>query len=275
MPGEEKQYHIYRELLEAFAPLPVTIRTLDVGGDKALPYLVSEEPNPALGLRGIRLCLAHPEMFHMQLRAMLRANAGLGNLRLLLPMVTLPGELDDARTLVGRAHESLLEVGLASTLPPVGFMLEVPAAVFRIEQLAARADFIAIGTNDLSQYILAADRTNDNVNTLCDPLTPAVLAALDIALAGARKQTVPVSVCGEMAGDPLGALLLMGAGIDTLSMTPGGLPRIKRIVRRFGTDEAHHLWRQALNCDSALQVRDLLSEVVVAKGLGGLIQPGQ
>ena len=275
LPGEGTQYAIYHELLEAFAPRPVTMRTLDAGGDKALPYLPFWEPNPALGLRGIRLCLAHPEIFHTQLRALLRANTGLDNLRLLLPMVTLPAELEEARALIARAHESLLEEGLPAALPPVGIMLEVPAAVFRIDELAAAADFISIGTNDLTQYILAADRTNSDVGTMCDPLTPAVLTAVEVSVVGARKQGVPVSVCGEMAGDPLGALLLLGAGVDRLSMATGSIPRVKRIIRSFSTDEALALWKSALCCNSAQQVRGVLTEALEDKGLGGLIRPGR
>ena len=186
LPGERAQYEIYRELLEAFAPQPVTIRTLDAGGDKALPYLPLPEADSALGLRGIRLCLAHPEIFLIQLRALLRANAGLDNLRLLLPMVTLASEVEEARALLERAHASLLEEDQPAALPPLGIMLEVPAAVFGIEELAAAADFVSVGTNDLTQYVLAADRTNAHLATLCDPMTPAVLAAIGMAANGAR-----------------------------------------------------------------------------------------
>ena len=169
-----------------------------------------------MGLRGIRLSLEHPEIFLTQLRALLRANAGVGNLRLLLPMVTLPAELRETRSLIEQAHAGLLQDGHATEVPPVGIMLEVPAAVFRIEELAATADFVSIGTNDLTQYVLAADRGNAHVEAMCDALSPAVLAALGLAVKGARKQGVPVSVCGEMAGDPLGAVLLVGLGVEGL-----------------------------------------------------------
>lgn len=275
IPGEDTQYAIYRELLEAFAPRLVTMRALDAGGDKALPYLSLSETNPALGLRGIRLCLAHPEIFLTQLRALLRANAGLGNLRLMLPMVTLPSELEETQALIGRAHAGLIEEGRTSALPPVGIMLEVPAAVFRIDELAAAADFVSIGTNDLTQYVLAADRVNAGVQSMCDPLSPAVLEALGMATAGARRQGVPVSVCGEMAGDPLGSLLLLGLGVDALSMTPASIPRVKRIIREFSIGEAENLWEKALGCHSAQQVRAVLTEALERKGLGSPVRSGK
>jgi phosphotransferase system enzyme I (PtsP) len=277
LPGESAQYDIYRELLEAFAPQPVTMRTLDAGGDKALPYLPLPEANPALGLRGIRLCLEHPEIFLIQLRALLRANAGLDNLRLLLPMVTLASEVEEARALLARAHASLLEEGQPAALPPVGIMLEVPAAVFGIEELVAGADFVSVGTNDLTQYVLAADRTNAHVETLCDPMTPAVLAAIGMAANGARtgKRDLAVSVCGELAGDPLGALLLLGLGVDALSMAPGNIPRVKSVIRSFSGNQARELWELALKQDGAEQVRKMLTEALEQKGLGGLIRPGK
>jgi len=275
LPGEETQYRAYRELLEAFAPRPVTMRTLDAGGDKALPYLPLAEANPALGLRGIRLCLEHPEIFLTQLRALLRANAGLGNLRLLLPMVTLPAELRETRALVAQAQDGLREEGRAAQVPPLGIMLEVPAAVLRIEELAAAADFVSVGTNDLAQYLLAADRDNPHVEAMCDPFAPAVLEALDLAMKGARKQRVSISVCGEMAGDPRGALLLLGLGIDALSMTSGSIPRIKQVIRSFTRVQAHVLWEQALRQQSSRQVRDLLTNAMEKGGLGNLVRPGK
>lgn len=274
-PGEDLQYHVYRELLEAFAPRPVTMRTLDAGGDKTLPYLPLAELNPALGLRGVRLSLEHPEIFLTQLRALLRANAGVGNLRLLLPMVTLPAELRETRLLIEQARASLLQDGQAAEAPPVGIMLEVPAAVFRIEELAAAADFVSIGTNDLTQYVLAADRGNVHVEAMCDALAPAVLAALALATKGARKQGVPVSVCGEMAGDPLGALLLLGLGVDALSMASGSIPRIKRVIRTFTRVQAQVLWERALRQESARQVRKMLVEAMERGGLGSLVRPGK
>ncbi|MEA3273862.1 MAG: phosphoenolpyruvate--protein phosphotransferase [Pseudomonadota bacterium] len=274
IPDEDTQYNIYRELLETFAPHPVNIRTLDAGGDKPLPYLPQAESNPALGQRGIRLCLAHPEMFLSQLRALLRANAGLGNLRLMLPMVTLGAEIRETRELIDRAHRDLEIAGRPSMLPPVGIMVEVPAAVLRIDALAAQAAFVSIGTNDLTQYILAADRTNAALGSLCDPLTPAVLTAIGMAAEGAARQGIPVGVCGELAGDTLGALLLLGLGVDSLSLSAGGIPRVKHLIRAFSRGAARDLWKQALALDSAGGVRAMLTDVLEARWLGGLIRPG-
>jgi len=275
LPGEEAQLAIYRELLEAFAPAPVTIRTLDAGSDKALPYLPAHETNPALGQRGIRLSLEYAGMFLVQLRAVLRANAGLGNLRLLLPMVTLPAELDEAKELIGQAIDDLRSGGISVPSPPIGVMLEVPAAVFRAAELAERADFVSIGSNDLTQYILAADRTNPHVTTLCDPMSPAVLEAIGMAVERAHTRNVPVGVCGEIAGDPLAALLLVGLGVDELSMSPRSIPRVKQVIRRFDTAQAHELWQRALACSDGARVRALLADALDAAGLGGLVRAGK
>jgi phosphotransferase system enzyme I (PtsP) len=270
LPGEDTQYAIYRELLAAFHPLPVTIRTLDAGGDKVLPYLHFLEDNPALGQRGIRLCLQHPEIFLSQLRALLRANAGLGNLRLLLPMLTLTSELKEARVHIQRARASLKEDGQPVRLPPLGIMVEVPAAVFRIDELAAQADFVSVGTNDLTQYLLATDRGNPYVAKMCDPLTPAVLDAIGMVAEGARRRGIAVSVGGELAGDPSGALLLLGLGVDALSMTPGSIGRVKQVVRTFSAREAGDLWRDALKAESADRVREMLEQALGEKGIGSL-----
>jgi phosphotransferase system enzyme I (PtsP) len=273
-PGEEAQTAIYRELLEAFAPHPVTIRTLDAGGDKPLPYLSQSEPNPALGQRGIRLLLANPKIFLVQLRALLRANAGLGNLRLLLPMVTLPAEVHAARCLIDQAYREVSDAVTECVRPSVGIMVEVPAAALRIDAMAGLADFVSIGTNDLTQFVLAADRTNPSLDALCDPLTPAVLRMIALAVQGARQLGMPVSVCGEMAGDPLGALLLLGLGVDSLSVSAIAMPRTRRLIRAWSSREAKRLWVQALALDSAEAVRALLVQAIADKvGPMGQIAP--
>jgi phosphotransferase system enzyme I (PtsP) len=273
--GEDAQYAIYSELLGAFHPLPVTIRALDAGGDKVLPYLRLSEDNPALGQRGIRLCLDHPEIFLTQLRALLRANAKCGNLRLLLPMVTLVSELRETRRLIEQVCADLKEEGRRATRPPLGIMVEVPAAVFRIDELAGEVDFISIGTNDLTQYVLAADRTSSQVGEMCDPFTPAVLEAIRTSVEGARKRGVAVSVCGELAGDPLGALLMLGLGVDALSMAPGSILRVKQVIRGFSTGLARELWERSFQEDSARGVRAMLTQALENKGLGGLVRPGK
>jgi len=273
--GEDAQCEIYSELLGAFHPLPVTIRALDAGGDKVLPYLRLSENNPALGQRGIRLCLEHPDIFLIQLRALLRANARYGNLRLLLPMVTLVSELRETQRLIEQVYVDLQEEGRRVARPPLGIMVEVPAAVFRIDELAVEVDFISIGTNDLTQYVLAADRTSSQVGEMCDPLTPAVLAAIGFAAEGARRRGVAVSVCGELAGDPLGALLMLGLGVDALSMAPGSILRVKQVIRGFSARLARELWERSLQEDSARGVRSILIQALENEGIGGLLRPGK
>ncbi len=171
---------------QAFAPRPVTIRTLDVGGDKALPYFPVVEANPFLGWRGIRITLDHPEIFLTQVRAMLRADIGLGNLQLLLPMITTVGEVDDALLLIHRARNELLDEGFPVSLPPVGVMIQVPAAVYQTRALARRVQFLSVGTNDLTQYLLPVHRNNPHVARLYSELHPAVLRALVDIMEGAR-----------------------------------------------------------------------------------------
>jgi phosphotransferase system enzyme I (PtsP) len=273
--GEDAQHAIYSELLGSFHPLSVTIRALDVGGDKILPYLRLSEQNPALGHRGIRLCLEHPEIFLIQLRALLRANAEYDNLRLLLPMVTLVSELRETRRLIDEVYAQLPEEWKPPERPPLGIMVEVPAVVFRIDELVAEVDFISIGTNDLTQYVLAADRTSSKVGEMCDPLTPAVLEAIRTAVEGARKRGIAVSVCGELAGDPLGALLMLGLGVGALSMAPGSILRVKQVIRRFSAGLARELWERSLQEDSAQGVRAILTQALENEGLGGLIRPGK
>jgi phosphotransferase system enzyme I (PtsP) len=228
-PGESVQVANYQKVLNAFHPRPVTIRTLDIGGDKPLPYFPVEESNPFLGWRGIRISLDHPEIFLTQVRAILRAAIGLNNARLLLPMISHVQEVDDALLLIHRAHDELIDEGFAVTMPRVGVMIEVPAAVYQVEALARRIDFISVGTNDLTQYLLAVDRNNPHVAKLYDEFHPAVLRALVQIQAGARVHGKEVSICGEMAGDPLAAPLLLGMGVHSLSMGAGSLLRVKRV----------------------------------------------
>ncbi|TCT21998.1 phosphoenolpyruvate--protein phosphotransferase [Thiobaca trueperi] len=274
-PGESAQMANYRHVLEIFAPRPVTIRTLDIGGDKPLPYFPMHEANPFLGWRGIRITLDHPEIFLTQVRAILRASIGLDNLRLLLPMITTLNEVDDALLLIHRAHDELLEEGYQVKMPPVGVMIEVPAAVYQAEALARRVDFLSVGTNDLTQYLLAVDRNNPHVAKLYDEFHPAILRALLQILTGARVHGREVSVCGEMAGDPLATFLLLGMGVHSLSMGAGSLPRIKRVIRSISRARAREVLKVALQCEDAEAVRRLLLEALEAVGLGALVRPGR
>ncbi|WP_295440675.1 phosphoenolpyruvate--protein phosphotransferase [uncultured Thiodictyon sp.] len=273
-PGEVAQMANYRKVLEMFAPRPVTIRTLDIGGDKPLPYFPMHEANPFLGWRGIRITLDHPEIFLTQVRAILRASVGLDNLRILFPMVSTVTELDEALILLRRAHDELLEDGYQVRMPATGVMIEVPAAVYQAEALARRVDFLSIGTNDLTQYLLAVDRNNSHVAKLYDELHPAVLRALSQTLVGALVHGREVSVCGEMAGDPLAVILLVGLGVHSLSMGAHSLPRVKRVIRSISRARAREVLKAALQCEDAAAVRRLLVNTLETLGLGGLVRPG-
>jgi phosphotransferase system enzyme I (PtsP) len=268
-PVEDEQYEVYRQLLQAFTPMPVTIRTLDVGGDKILPYFPMEEDNPFLGCRGIRFSLEHPEILMIQLRAMLRANAGLGNLQVLFPMVARIGELDEALALLVRAHRELLEEGQETAMPPTGVMIEVPSAVFLTKALAERVDFVSVGSNDLAQYILAVDRNNEQVATPYDSLHPAVLDAMHKITLGAHERSRRVTVCGELAGNPAGALVLLGMGVDAFSVSPASLSRVKLVIRAFTVEQARTLLETALETEDELSVHRLLNAALEEAGVPG------
>jgi phosphotransferase system enzyme I (PtsP) len=274
-PGEEDQYAVYRQVLESFAPMPVTVRTLDVGGDKALPYFPIEEDNPFLGWRGIRICLDHPEIFLAQIRAMLRASVGLNNLKVLLPMISNIGEVDDAVTLVRRAKAELQEEGFDVHMPEIGVMIEVPSAVYQVSQIAARVDYFSIGTNDLTQYLLAVDRNNARVADLYDSLHPSVILAVRQVVDGAHKRGKPVSVCGEMAGDPAAAVVLLGLGVDSLSMSASSLLRVKWVIRTVSQADAKAVTRQLLKLEDPAAVRRKLTTFLEERGLGSLLRPGK
>ena len=274
-PGEEEQRRTYRQVLEAFAPAPVTVRTLDIGGDKMLSYFPVEEDNPFLGWRGIRISLDHPEIFLTQVRAILRASAGLNNLQLLLPMVSRVGEIDSALGLIRRAHEELLDEGQELVYPKIGVMIEVPSAVYQIPVMATRVDFFSIGSNDLTQYLLAVDRNNSQVAELYDALHPSVLRAIQHVIEQAHDVERSVSVCGEMAGDPVAALLLLGMGVDSLSMSAASLLRVKWVVRSFTQAQAQELLDEVWELEEGGAVRALVRASLEAAGLGGLVHAGR
>jgi len=274
-PGEAEQKRIYRQVLKVFSPRPVTLRTLDVGGDKALPYFPIEEDNPFLGWRGIRITLDHRDIFLTQIRAMLKAASGLDNLYILLPMISDLSELDEAILLIDQAFTELQEEGEEVSWPKIGAMIEVPSAVYQAEEIAQRVDFMSIGTNDLTQYLLAVDRNNARVAKLYDTLHPSVLRAISQVVEAGHKYGRPVGVCGEMAGDPAAAILLLGMGIDSLSMTVAGLPRIKWVIRSFSQRDARVMLTRALQFSSAKATRKFLHSALESAGLGGLIRAGK
>lgn len=281
-PCEDEQYAIYREMLQQFAPRPVIMRTLDIGGDKALPYFPIIETNPFLGWRGIRVSLDHPEIFMTQLRAMLRANAGLGNLQIMFPMVTTVDELDEAMRLLERALRELAEEGpkegqeaVRPQRPPLGVMIEVPAAAHQAERFARKVDFLSIGTNDLTQYLLAVDRSNARVARLYDSLHPTVLHSIRDIIERGHRCGRPVGLCGEMAEDPAAVPLLLAMGIDHLTAAASGLNRIKRVIRGFARQHAQALLDEALELDNPAAIRRLMHDALDRAGLRSAIWPGR
>ncbi len=272
-PGEQEQTRLYREQLEGFAPLPVVMRTLDIGGDKDLPYFPIDEANPFLGWRGMRVTLDHPEVLIVQLRAMLKASQGLNNLHVLLPMITNVAEVDEALGLLERAIVELGEEGVAVTRPRVGAMIEVPATLYQMDALAKRVDFFSVGSNDLTQYLLAVDRNNPRVSDLYDPLHPALLTALDKLARDARRLERPISLCGELAGDPAGALLLMGMGFAGLSMNAPSLPKVRAAIRRVALDDAKTLLAEVMEKDTPEEVRRHLQSRMSGWQLAHLLPP--
>ena len=274
-PGEVEQLEIYRQALEAFAPRPVVLRTLDVGGDKALPYFPIQEDNPFLGWRGIRITLDHPEIFLVQVRAMMRASVGLNNLNILLPMICDVSELHDALALIHQSYGELLEDGVDVVMPKVGVMIEVPSAVYQAGSLSRRVDFLSIGTNDLTQYLLAVDRNNPRVADLYDSLHPAVIRAMLQVVESARVHNKPVSVCGEMAGDPAAAILLVGMGIHSLSMNVSSLARVKWVIRNMTQDRAMEILSEVLMMEDVHSIRSYLNNTLEIAGMGGLVRAGK
>ena len=270
-PSEDEQYQLYREMLAAFAPWPVVMRTLDIGGDKTLPYFAIVENNPFLGWRGMRFTLDHPDIFLTQLRALLRANIGLDNLRILFPMITTVEEVDEALRLLARAERELREDGHAVAHPPVGVMIEVPSAAWQTEQLARRVDFLSVGTNDLTQYLLAVDRDNPRVANLYDSLHPAMLKTIAHIIEHSHRAGRPVNLGGEMASDPGAAVLLLGMGVDGLNPSAVSVPRVKWAIRGFTRDAARELARRALELDTVRQIRRLLDDALRRAGLGEIV----
>lgn len=256
---EDAQYRVYRRLLEAMQGGRVTVRTFDVS-ESQLGLSTPGEPSRApLGLRGLRLSLSFDEVFQAQLRALLRAAAH-GSLRIMFPFVTGVEELRAARTAVAQAAAALRDRGIAVPDVPLGIMIEVPSAALTIDLLAAEADFVSIGTNDLIQYTLAVDRTDDRVSRMYEPLHPAILRVLRQVAKGAGRRGVPVSVCGEMAADPVLLPLLTGLGLREFSMTPAAIPVAKQVVRGIRIADTLRLASRALKAATAADVEKVLAD---------------
>ncbi|AIR63759.1 phosphoenolpyruvate--protein phosphotransferase [Cedecea neteri] len=275
-PSEEEQVAQYQGMLQMFNDKPVTLRTLDVGADKQLPYMPISEENPCLGWRGIRITLDQPEIFLIQVRAMLRANAATGNLSILLPMITSIDEIDDARRLIDRAGREV-EEELGYQLPKfrLGVMVEVPSMVFMMGHLAGRIDFISVGTNDLTQYLLAVDRNNTRVANLYDSLHPAMLRTLNLIAREAERYDIDLCLCGEMAGDPMCVAILVGMGYRHLSMNGRSVARIKYLLRHIQLEEAEVLAQRTLEAQMATEVRHQVAAFMERRGMGGLIRGGR
>jgi phosphotransferase system enzyme I (PtsP) len=267
-PSEDEQEQLYEGVAEAMAPRPVTIRTLDLGGDKVIPDLaVSQEQNPQLGWRSIRISLSDQESFRAQLRAILRASAQ-RNVRLLIPMISAVGELLEVRALVEETKEELTRRGVCFDPDlPIGVMIEIPSAALISEPLARECDFFSIGTNDLTQYTLAVDRGNEKVAHLYSPFHPAVLTLIDRAVRGATRAGIPVSVCGEMANNPLAVPLLVGLGIGELSGVASAVPVVKEIVRSLEMGKVTDDARRALEAGSVAEVEAIAAERLRSSGL--------
>ncbi len=263
LPEEEELFEDYRKVVAALAPRLVTIRTLDIGGDKFLPRSdYSPEMNPALGLRAIRFCLKERAIFRTQLRAILRASA-FGPVRVMFPLISSVGEVREARRLIEEVKEELTRDGLPfDPNLPVGAMIEVPAAVTLCQMLAREVDFFSIGTNDLIQYALAIDRGNKQVAAMYQPLHPAVLRMVLQVVTVAGVAGVPVAMCGEMAGDPLHLPILLGLGVSELSMNPLAIPVVKRVIRMVPLAEAQAMAGEVLQMVSVEEINEFATRVM-------------
>jgi phosphotransferase system enzyme I (PtsI) len=262
LPSEEEHYENYRRILEALAPRPVTIRTFDLGGDKLPAGMRSHADNPALGLRAIRYCLRQPDLFRPQLRALLRASVH-GKLKIMFPMISGVAELRAAKRALADVREELKREGVETREVPVGIMVELPSAAMIADRLASECDFFSIGTNDLIQYTIGIDRQNKDVAYLYKPLHLAVLRMLKGICDAGRAAGIPVSMCGEMAGEPVNALVLLGLGVSELSMNGPSIPLVKRVVRAARASDGRTLVDRLLSLTTADDIeREVRAEMV-------------
>ncbi len=263
LPTEEEQYQAYKAILEVFGKHPVVLRTLDVGGDKEIPYLnLDKEMNPFLGERALRLCLNRPDIFKPQLRAALRAGVG-HNLKIMFPMVATLCCVRSAMVVVNECKAEMKKEGIPfADDAEIGIMVEIPSAAVIADQLAKEVDFFSIGTNDLSQYTMAADRTNPKVAELSNAFQPAVLRLIKMVIDAAHAEHKWVGMCGELAGEPLAAPILVGLGLDEFSMSPPFIPLVKQIIRNLDAEEMIDLAKGALQLESPDDVKDFVKKEV-------------
>ncbi|QLE51982.1 phosphoenolpyruvate--protein phosphotransferase [Nostoc sp. C057] len=264
-PTEEEQLEVYQAIAQVLDNRPLIIRTLDVGGDKPLPYLRVgfPEANPFLGWRGIRFCLDHLDLFKTQLRAILRASVG-HQIKIMLPMIATVTEVRAAKVILGEVQAELNQAGIPfDAAMKVGIMVEVPSAVAIADQLAAEVDFFSIGTNDLSQYVMASDRTNPRVANLVDALHPAVLRMVQQTIKAAHTAGISVGLCGELAADTVATPILLGLGLDELSVNPQSIPGVKQAIARLSIVESEAIAASALQQDSAVHVREIISTSII------------
>lgn len=273
LPTEEEHLELYRKLAETLAPAPVVIRTFDLGGKKlAREVIGSKEDNPVLGLRGLRLCMKHRDMFTTQLRALLRASV-FGDIRIMFPLVSGVQELRQVKTLVRELRSELDAEGIAHNPDlKIGIMIEVPSAAVIADLLATEADFFAIGTNDLIQYSLAIDRSNENVSYLYEPLHPALLRLIKGVIDAGKRAGIPVSMCGEMASDPLFAIVLLGLGLEIFSMGPAAIPVVKNVIRSVRYRDCRRIAEMALQKKTAQEIEEFVIESVAMRFPEGLVQ---
>jgi phosphotransferase system enzyme I (PtsI) len=259
LPSEEEQYRLYRKLAEATGEAGASIRVFDLGGDKLTLDGFEEEQNPALGLRAIRLSLKVEEIFRTQIRAILRANLH-GRLRVVLPLISTITELREAKRIITEVKHEMAEAGVEHNARlPIGVMIEVPAAAMMADLFAREADFLSVGTNDLTQYILAVDRANENVAHLYQPLHPAILRTISYLVRAAEAAKVPLELCGEMAANPVQAIALIGLGMRTLSLVPASIPLVKNAVRSIELQRVQSLMKDAMKLASSVEVEELLA----------------
>ncbi|RBP44016.1 phosphoenolpyruvate--protein phosphotransferase [Garciella nitratireducens] len=261
MPTEEEQFEAYKEVLENMEGKPVIIRTLDIGGDKKLPYLdTPEEMNPFLGWRAIRLCLENKEMFKTQLRAILRASV-FGKALIMFPMISGVQEVRQAKELLEEAKKELeAENKKYDKDIKVGIMVEIPSAAVSADIIAKEVDFFSIGTNDLCQYTIAVDRMNEKISHLYQPLHPAILRLVKNVIDASHKERIFTGMCGEMAGDPISTLILLGLGLDEFSMSASSIPQIKKIIRSVSMEEAKQIAQEALSLSTSEEIKEMVEK---------------